>query len=76
MVTIIGQIKPWGSLKRRTTPFIERMERVLSSSQGQRELGDLGVCQEMICDSAKGGVNHLSSARCYIHQSGYTGRDA
>jgi len=76
METIIGQIKPWGSLKTRTTRFIKRMERVLSSSRGLIELGNLEVCREMICDIAKGGVNRSSSARCHIHKRGYTGCDA
>ena len=52
------------------------MERVLSSSQGLIELGDVGVCREMICDIAKGSVNRSSSARCDICKRGYTGRDA
>jgi len=75
MVTIIGQIKPGGYLKTRTTCFIKCMEPVLLSSQGLIELGNVGVCREMICDIAKGSVNRSSSARCYICNSGYTGCD-
>jgi hypothetical protein len=30
----------------------------------------------MICDNAKGSVNHSSSACCHIRKRGYTGRDA
>jgi len=75
MVTIIGQIKPWGSLETRTTRFIKRMEWVLSSLWVLIELGDIGVCREMICDIAKGSVNCSSSARCHICTSRYTGRD-
>jgi len=52
------------------------MKRVLSLSVGQIKLGDVGVCQEMICDIAKESVNYLSSAHCHIRKSGYTGRDA
>jgi len=33
------------------------MERVLSSSPGQIELGDINVYQEMICDIATRSVN-------------------
>ena len=51
------------------------MERVLSSLGEQIELGDIGVCQEMICDIANGSVNWSSSARCHICKSGYTGHD-
>ena len=76
MVTIIGQIEPWGSLNIRTTHFIEHMERVLSLLRGQIELGDVGVCQEMICDIAKERVNCSSIARCHICKSGYTCCDA
>ena len=52
------------------------MERVLSSSRGLIELGNVGVGLEMICDITKGTVNRLSSARCHIRNSGYTGRNA
>ena len=76
MVTIIGQIKPRGSLETRTTHFIKCMKRVLSSSRGLIELGDIEVCQEMICDIAEGSVNCSSSARCHIRKHGFTGRDA
>jgi len=76
MVTIIGQINPWGSLQTRTTWFIEPMEWVLSSLRGQIELGDTGLLWEMICDIASGIENCLSSARCHIRNSGYTGCDA
>jgi len=76
MVTIIGQIKPWEALKTTTTRGIKCMERVLSSLKVQIHPSDVGVCREMICDIAKGSVNHLSSACCHIHKSGHTGRDA
>jgi len=52
------------------------MEQVLSSLRGLIELGDVGVCGEMIRDIATGTVNHSSSARCHIHKRGYTGRNA
>jgi len=51
------------------------MEQVLSSSRGLIELGNIGVCQEMICDIAQASVNHSSSAYCHIRKSGYTGHD-
>jgi hypothetical protein len=75
MVTIIGQIKPSGSLKTRTTWFIPHIEWVLWSSQEQTIFGEVGVYREMICDIAKGCVNHSSSACCHICKSGYTGSD-
>jgi len=40
------------------------------------ELGDVGVCRDMICDIAKGSVNRSLSAHCHIRTSGYTGPDA
>jgi len=44
MVTIIGQTKPWGSFKTRTTFFKKFMEQGPSASRGQIELRDLAVC--------------------------------
>jgi len=70
MITIIGQIKPWGSSKTYTTHCIKRIKRVLSWSWGQIQLGDKGVCREMICDIAKGSVNRSSSAHCHMHKVG------
>jgi len=52
------------------------MEQVLSSLRGRIELGDVGEFEEMICDIAKGTVNHSSSAHFHIHKSGYTHRAA
>jgi len=72
MVTIIGQIKPWGCLKTRTTCFSQHWKRVQSSSWGQIELGDIQVSRETICNIAKESVNNSSSACGHIHQSGYT----
>ena len=46
------------------------MERVLSLSPGVIELGDVGVCREMICDIAKGSVNRSSSGHCHIRKRG------
>jgi len=51
------------------------MERLLSSSRGPIKLHDVGVCEEIICDIAKGSVNRSSSAHCPIRSSGYTGHD-
>ena len=65
-----------GSLKIRSTHFIEHMEWVLSSSRRQIESGEIGACQVMICDIATGSVNCSSSAGCHIHNSGYAGSDA
>ena len=76
MVTIIGQIKQWGFSNARTTCFMKRIERGLSSSRRLINLGDVGVCPEMICDIANGSVNHSSSANCHNRKSGCTGRDA
>ena len=76
IVTIIGQIEPGGSFNTRTTRFIKCTERVLSSSQGQIILANVGVCREMMCDIAKRSVNHSLSARCHICKSGYTGHSA
>jgi hypothetical protein len=76
MVSIIGQIKPGGSGKTRTTRFMKRMGRVLSSSRELINLGNVGVCQEMICDIDKGSVNCSSGTCCHIRNHGYTGRDA
>ena len=76
MVTIVSQMVPGGSLKTKTTHFIRHMERVLSFSQGEIELGNLEVCRETICYIAKACVNCSSSARCHIRKSGSTGRDA
>jgi len=76
VVTIIGQIMPGESDATRTTPFIERTERVLWSFRGQIPLGNVGVCWEMICDIAKGSVDSSSSAHCQIRKGGYAGRDA
>ena len=75
MVTIIGQIKPRGSWRTRTTRFIERVERVLLPSREQSEPGQVGVYREMLCDIAKVVWTIFSSTRCHIRQSGYTGRD-
>jgi hypothetical protein len=52
------------------------MEQVISSSWELIEWGDVGVCQEMIYDSAKASVNRSSSARCHIRKHGYSGHDA
>jgi len=76
MVTIIGQIKPWGSCKTRTTRFIRHMEQVQSSLRWQFEFSDVEVCQEMNCKFAKWSVNRSLSAHCHIGKSGYTHRDA
>jgi hypothetical protein len=76
MVTIIGEIKPWGSLTTTTTGFIKRIQRELSASWRLIELGDVGACRGMIRDIAKGSVNRSSSARCHIRKRRYTGRDA
>jgi len=76
IVTVIGQIKPWVIFKTTTICFIKCMESVLSSAWGQIELSDIEVCQEMIYDIAQGNVNHPSSARCHIHNSGNASCDA
>jgi hypothetical protein len=76
MVTIIGQIQPWGFLKTITKHFIEDIEGVLLSSCIEIKLGDVGVCQEWIWNIAKGSVKCSSSAYWHIHNSGYTGRKA
>jgi len=64
------------SFKTRTTCFMKCTERVLCSVQQQIELGDVGVCWEMICDIARGSVNRSSSTHCHIRKCGYTGHDA
>jgi len=51
------------------------MEWVVSSLWEQIEWRNVGVWQEMICDIAKGSVNHSLSAHCHIRKSGYTGYD-
>jgi len=76
MVTIIGQIQPWGSLKTIPKLFIKGMEGVLSSSCWQIELGDIGVCREWIWNIAKDSVKSSSSAYWHIYNSGYIGREA
>jgi len=75
MVSIIGHIKPWGSLKTRTTSFIKSTELVLWSLGEHSELSDVGVGWEIICDLGKGSVNHSRSACSHISKWGYVGRD-
>jgi len=60
ILAIIGQIKPWGFLKSRTTSFIKCMKWVLLSSRGLIELGEVGVCSYMICDIGERSENHSS----------------
>jgi len=66
MVTIIGQIKPWGHFKRRTTCFIQHMEQVQSSLPGKMKFGDIRSSREMMSVIAKGCVNRSSSAHYHI----------
>jgi len=76
MVTIIGQIMPWGSVKTRCICIIKCTEQVLSSSQRRIKLGYIGVYWEMICDISKGSANCSSSAGYHILKSGYGGCDS
>jgi len=76
METVIGQIKLCRSLKMRTTRIIKCMERLLSSSRGPIEMGDVGVCRESISDIAKRSWNCSLSACCHIRKSRYTGPEA
>jgi hypothetical protein len=76
MVTNIGQIGPWWSLKQCTTHCVEHMDWLQSLSWGQMELDDIGVSQEMISGIGKGSVNCLSGVGCHIRKSGYIGCDA
>jgi len=75
LVTISGQIMPWGSGKTWTTHFINQMKGVLSSLQGQIELQDIQACWITIFDIAKGSANYSSNAGCHNCKSGYTGRN-
>jgi len=72
IVTLIGQIKPSGCLKTRTTCFIKDIEWVLSSSQGQIILNIEGICGPMSYDIAIGRINHFSHFLCHIGKSEYT----
>jgi len=63
------------SCRTRTRGIIKCTKRVLSLFWDTMELGNMGVCRQMMCDLVQGHVNHSSSAHCHIHKHGYTGCD-
>jgi hypothetical protein len=72
MVTIIGQIKPWGFLKPRTALFIERMEQEPSPWRALIKLGEVGLHLAMILDIPIAAASCSCSSHRHIWNCGYT----
>jgi len=74
IVTIIGQIKPWGSIENKNyvPHWTYWVSYIIITSTYQ-----IGRCRSMSRDDLWywQSVNHSSSAHCHIRKSGYTGHD-